>query len=275
VNRDGAPRPILTTSDALPVIADTLPVEQLRRLLFKAVALPVGMMLLLCALLGWQVATLMEESDVVAASQRTIGEAYEVQSLLLALGYPATGDRAHAAYEQLPVRLGQLRALVELRPDQRERVAAIETEYRAWSAVSASSGSVDVAGQSVARVREQQIAAMLGASAEVIAAESELLSAREREAARHRRRTIVGGAALLLAFGAFMATFLRRWFRTMEHTYAKALARSVQSEAGERAARQAAEALAGEVTAQSKELATRLTKMRRELVEARAHRREA
>jgi CHASE3 domain sensor protein len=284
VNGERAPLPILTTSDALPVIAETLPVMRLRRLLYKAVALPVGMMLLLCVLLGWQVAALVDENEDVAASQRVIGAAYQVQKLLIdheagMRGYLLTGDPEllqpyESARAQLPERLERLRALVGERPEQGERVAAIEVAYGEWmAAVDRPAGAArrepaDAGLLAAVRARKQRMDVMRRLSAEVIDAETALLHAREQLAARQRRATIVGGTALLLAFGGFMATFVRRWFRLMESTYAKALARSVQSEAGERAARQAAEALAAEVTAQSHELAARLRTMRRELAAA-------
>lgn len=285
-----APARLLTTTDALPAIADDVPVQRVRRLLYKAVALPVGMMLLLCVLLAWQVAALVHENEVVAYSQRVIGEVHQVQKLLLdhetgLRGYQLTGDDVFlqpywSGRSQLSDRLDRLRALVDARADQRERVEAIAAAYRVW-ATSAEEQPAPAAGAGLRmpedadlrvamHARKQQMDVMRRVSADVIATEADLLRAQEDRAARLRRVTIGGGVALLLAFGAFMATFMRRWFRTMELTYAKALARRFQSEAGERAARQAAEALAAEITAQSHELEARLRSLRRELAAARA-----
>lgn len=290
--RTGAP-PLLKTSDALPAIADDVPVPRLRRLLYQAALLPLGMMLLLCVLLAWQVAALVDENEVVAYSQRVIGEAHQVQKLLIdhetgMRGYMLTGDQEFLqpyrfGRSHLPGRLDRLHGLVEGRPDQRARVEAIDAAYREWvSSAEAQPADAallraptDAGALAGLRERKQRMDAMRQLSAEVLESEAALLREREDRAARQRRLTIGGGIVLLMAFGAFMATFMRRWFRTMEHIYAKALARRFQSEAGERAARQAAEALADEITAQSRELEARLRTLRRELATARADPRDA
>lgn len=275
---------IFTTAEALPAVADDLPLEQLRRLMLKAISLPLGMMLLVCVLLGWQVVVLVEEGEQVARSQAIIGETYRAQKLLLdhetALrGFMLTGEDVFLApfrhgRTHLPDTMQRLRGLLAGDARQRTRLDELGAKYELWlSTIDWDHAAAQVRDAELLRQledRKAQMDAIRRLVGEVIADETHLLAQRERQAGRRTRVTLAGGAALLLALGVFMGTSLRRWIRRMEGTYAKALARRRQSEMSERGARQAAEALAAEVTAQSRELEARLRAMRRELEAARA-----
>lgn len=276
--------PIDSTAEALPVVADELPVGQLRRLMVKAISLPLAMMLLLCALLGWQVAVLVEEDGHVARAQQVIGETNLAQKLLLdhetALrGYMLTGEDMFLAplrfgQANLPDALRRLRVHLAGDPEQQARLDALADRYRAWLALLdveavASPAPRDPALVRLLTERKAQMDAMRGLVDALLAAEERRLARAEAQAAWSTRLAVFGGAALLLALGVVTGAALRRWFRRMEGTYAKALVRRRESEGRERSARQAAEALAAEVTAQSRELEARIRAMRRELELAR------
>jgi two-component system KDP operon response regulator KdpE len=174
----------------------------------------------------------------------------------------------------LPDALRRLRAPLAGDREQQARLDALADRYRAWLALLDLGSAAGAAPRDPALVRllterKAQMDAMRGLVDALLAAEERRLARAEEKAAWSTRLAAFGGAALLLALGVVTGAALRRWFRRMEGTYAKALVRRRESEGRERSARQAAEALAAEVTAQSRELEARIRAMRRELELAR------
>lgn len=282
-------RSLFRTTQALPAVADELPVPRLRRLMFKALVLPLAAMLLLCGLLALKVVATAEDGAESTRARSVIAEANRVQRLVIdqeaALrGYVIDHEDMflpplHLGHVMVPAALRRLGELAAGDGEQQARVTALSGAYARWAAatglapVTGKSGAALVRPGEASRLqlaaREAQLDNVRQLVRELVDAEEQRLRAAETPDGWARATTLVG-AAVALALIGFTTTVLRRSIRRMEGIYAKALALRRHSEANERAARQSAEALAAEVTAQSRELQARFRAMRDELELARA-----
>lgn len=279
-------RRMFSTTQALPAVADELPLPRLRRLMWKALTLPIAVTLLLCGLLVHQLVVVAAEAEQAARARGVIAEANRAQRLMLDQEVALRGyliDRTdmflaplHIGQMMTPATLRRLGELVGDDPEQRPRVDALVDVYDRWEGASGLSPAlvattVDEASRQRLADREAQLDAVRRITRGLVETEEARLGA--LAAGGWLGRVWVLAAALGLGLLAASAVALRRWIRRMEGIYAKALAKRRQSEANERAARQAAEALAEEVTAQSRELQLRFRALRDELEVARAMRR--
>ncbi|MBZ5708507.1 CHASE3 domain-containing protein [Nannocystis pusilla] len=282
-------RSLFRTTQALPAVADELPVPRLRRLMFKALVLPLAAMLLLCGLLALKVVATAADGAESTRARSVIAEANRVQRLVIdqeaALrGYVIDHEDMflpplHLGHVMVPAALRRLAELAADDGEQQARVAALSGAYARWSAATGLAPVTGKTGAALVRpgeasrlqlaAREAQLDNVRQLVRELVDAEEQRLRAAETQGGWARATTLVG-AAVALALIGFTTTVLRRSIRRMEGIYAKALALRRHSEANERAARQSAEALAAEVTAQSRELQARFRAMRDELELARA-----
>ena len=281
-------RSLFRTTQALPAVADELPVPRLRRLMFKALVLPLAAMLVLCGLLGLKLVAAAEDGAATTRARTVIAEAHRVQRLVIDQEAALRGYVIdHEDMFLPPLHLGHvmvpaaLRKLGELAGDgeQQARVTALTAAYGRWADATGLGPATSKTGAPLVRpgeasrlqlaAREAQLDNVRQLVRELVDAEEQRLRAAEAPAGWARATTLVG-AAVALALIGFTTTVLRRSIRRMEGIYAKALALRRHSEANERAARQSAEALAAEVTAQSRELQARFRAMRDELGLARA-----
>lgn len=272
--------PLLSTTDALPAVADELPVPRLRRLMLKALGLPIAVMLLLCGLLVGKIAVGAASGAEMNRARAIIAEADRVQRLVLdqeiALrGYVIGHEDVfltplHLGHTMMPAALDRLTELVAGEPAQQARAVALAAVHARWAAATGleptSVGQVRPGEASRLRLgtREAQLDAVRQLVREMVDFEQQRLRQVDGTGPWFGRTTALA-AVLVLGLIAATTMVLRRWIRRMEGIYAKALASRRHSEAGERAARQSAEAMAAEVTAQSHELERRFRAMRDEL----------
>ncbi|MCY0990553.1 CHASE3 domain-containing protein [Nannocystis sp. ILAH1] len=281
---------LFDTTQALPAVADELPVPRLRRLMLKALVLPLAVMLLLCALLAFKLVAAAEDGAEAARARTVIAEANRVQRLVIdqeaALrGYVIDHEDMflpplHLGHVMVPPALRRLAELTAGDPEQEARAAALAAAYGRWAGATGLAPTATRSGGPLVRpgeasrlqlaAREAQLDAVRQLVRQLVDAEDQRLRDGEAAGGWSLGATVLGGAIALALIG-FTTSVLRRSIRRMEGIYAKALALRRHSEANERAARQSAEALAAEVTAQSHELQTRFRAMRDELELARVH----
>lgn len=275
-------RRMFSTTQALPAVADELPVPRLRRLMWKTLTLPIVVTLLLCGLL---VHELLAVSAAAAANERgraIVAEVARTHRLVVdqeaALrGYLLEPKDMFLTTLQIgqamtPAALTRLGELVDGDPEQAARALALADVVGRWSAaagVSASGAMVGEAARLQLGDREVQLEAIRRLTRGLIDAEEARLAAGPGPAPWFWPLAGALGLGLIVA----ATVRLRGWIRRMEGIYAKAIAVRRHGEASERAARQAAEALAAEVTAQSRELQQRFRALRDELEITRAMRR--
>lgn len=267
---------MLTTSQALPAVADEVPVPRLRRLMWQALTLPIAATLLLAGLLVRELVVVGAAAEEAGRARAVIAEVHHAHRLVLEQEAALRGhvvDRRDMFFTPLqigqaamPAALARLAALVADDPEQQGRAHALREAIAAWSASATPAVEASLADEA-ARLgaREGQLDAIRRHSRGLIAAEEARLAA---TIGPTRWFWLLVGA---LGLGLIAATtvVLRRWIRRMEGIYARALALRRDSEARERAAREVAEALAVEVTAQSRELQARFRALRAELERAR------
>src|SRR5690606_3567803 len=149
--------PLLSTAQALPVVADEVPVPRLRRLMLKALSLPIAVMLLLCALLAVKVGAEVVVDARVSHARAVIAEAQRAQQLVFdqeaALRGYVIGHEdmyltpLHVAHTTMPAALERLEALVAGDPTQQARVAALVSGYDRWAAATGLEPAGDALGR--------------------------------------------------------------------------------------------------------------------------------
>lgn len=251
-----------------------LPVEKLRTIVRLAVVFPVLVVGLICGLLIWEVRELLEQDETVSHTERVIGQINLTQKLLLdqetgLRGYLLSSEtlflephtRGKAA---MPAALTELATLVSDNPSQRARLESLRGRYEAWQEQATRvQESPDVRPASM-RARKVDMDAMRELTAAMLTEEERLLFARKAKVERVTKVVLWGGAAVGLILGAIVAIATRAWIAVIERVYRLALSSSEQSEAGEREARRAAEALATDITEQSREMEQHFKEMRAE-----------
>lgn len=264
---------MLSTSQALPAVAGEVPVPRLRRLMWQALTLPVVVTLLLGGLLVRELVVVGAAAAEAGRARAVIAAVHHAHRLVLDQEAALRGhiiDRRDMFLTPLqigqattPVALARLTALVEGDPEQRARAGSLAEAVAAWSASATPAAADATLAAEAARLsaREGQLDRIRRDSRGLIEAEEARLAATIGPTPWF---WLLAGA---LGLGLIAATtvILRRWIRRMEGIYARALALRRDSEANERAAREVAEALAVEVTAQSRELQARFRALRDEL----------
>ena len=116
-----------------------------RRLLLRAILVPVVLLLLLTGLLLWEVGDLLESHEDARRSQLALTQVERVRQLLVdretgVRGYLLTGDPVflepyHAAGQRLPQALDELDEGLSGEPDLRIRVTEVRERWRDWEQV--------------------------------------------------------------------------------------------------------------------------------------------
>lgn len=264
---------------------EEVPVAWLNRLMLQAVGLPVLVVLLLCGLLVGQISLLAQENEWVRHTEEALGETNLAHRLLIdqqtgLRAYLLTGEPGYlepyrdGSAKFMP-QLDVLRVLVADNPSQQARIDALTGIYQSWhmwaqQAIDAPSWPtswdhpLDPMLREQLRLRDADMGRMRGEFEAIVVAEQALLRERSVRAVDTQRFVLWAGFAVLLALGVVMAIAMRGWLGAVRRSYGEALVRRRESEAGERAARHAAEAVAAEITAQSHELERRFKVLRDE-----------
>ena len=211
---------------------------EFRRTLNSAFALPLIALVLLAAVLLWQVNSLLASTRLVARSDRVLTEVTEAQRLLIDLetgvrGYLLTGDNDFldpyvSANSQINGVLDRLLILVSDDPEQATRLEQLQPAYLKWRdyatqvlALRQSNGDY----LSVVRSRNgknlmDQMRANLNA---FIRTEEGLRNERSAAAQQAARVVIWSSIGLALLVGLGLALLTRRQLSTLAHTYGQAL----------------------------------------------------
>ncbi|MDC0721780.1 CHASE3 domain-containing protein [Nannocystis bainbridge] len=283
--RRDRPVALLDTSQALPAVADELPTPRLRRLMLRALGVPLAAMLLLCGLLGAALAVAAGDEAEAARARTVVAEAHHVQRLVLdqeaALrGFAIGGEDKflpplHSGRAMVPPALRRLAELTAGDRAQEARTAALAAAYGRWVAATGMTPTGPRAGAPVLPGEPSRLAARAAQLEAVRQLVRQLVDAEHGrtgadQASSWSLAAIAAGLAVALALVGLTTSALRRSIRRMEGVYARALVMRRHSEASERAARRSAEALAAEVAAHSRELQARFRAARDELELARA-----
>lgn len=268
-----------------PPSVEEVPVAWLNRVMLQAVLLPVLVVLLLCGLLVGQISLLAQENEWVRHTEQVLSETNLAHRLLIdhqtgLRAYLMTGEKEylgpyHRAIVEFPPKLDELGTMVADNPLQQARVDALRNQYRAWQAwaqqaIDAPSWptswdhGVDPQLREQLRQRNTDMVGMRGEFEAIVIGERALLRERSVRAVDTKRWVLWSGLGVLLVLGVVMAIATRSWLGSVRRTYGEALVRRRESEAGERAARHAAEAVAADITSQSHELERAFKELREE-----------
>jgi signal transduction histidine kinase len=224
------------------------PERAVPRLLTQSVVLPAALSALVALVLVVEVRTLLSLSRWIQHTDNVIGEAGQLQRLLIDResgyrGFAAVGqqeflDLYTRAGPLLPERWETLRRLVADRPAQLARLAELQPIAREWNAFADKAialwRSGDVAGSlalqatGYGRDRMEKLRAGLD---EFVRVEEKLRDERIRSEQVAASRVIVGSVALLLLLGLLLGLIARWQLRTVVRGYGAALSAAEQATA--------------------------------------------
>jgi signal transduction histidine kinase len=214
--------------------------RRFRRLLLRAILLPVVLLLLLAGVLLWEVSDLLLVQEKARRSQVTLTRLERVRQLLVdretgVRGYLLTGDPIflepyHAAGQRLPLALEELEQ--GLRGDAREQAWMVELHerWREWERVASEELSLfNQQGEWRAVVRSGAGKARMDALRMTLdgLADEELQQASLQglEAERAGRTVLAAGVLWALAVGVLLAWLSRRQLISLARDYDASLAR--------------------------------------------------
>lgn len=266
----------------------TLEAPAVHRVMLRAVLAPLFAVALLCGLLGWQVLGLGHDYDRVIHTEQVLSEIHHTRGLLvdhetalrahMLAGDPAFLAPYRAAETSLPGVLDALQSSVSDNTEQALRLARLRSLYAVWKASADQTVSeppvckLDDRGAILAAMyqRKGTMDGLRDIVRAMVEAERALLQTREARTAWMTRVMLGSGVVLGLLLVLALVLVFRRWLRVIEGNYRRALTSRAASEASEREARTAAEALAVEIQAESRALERRYTALRDELEALRA-----
>jgi signal transduction histidine kinase len=212
--------------------------SRFRRLLLRAVLVPVVLLLALTSVLLWEVGDLLETQEKARRSQVTLTQVERVRQLLIdretgVRGFLLTGDPVFlepylAAEGQLSHALDELEGGLAGEPAQLARVADLRTRWRDWERVASEE-------LSLFRQREDWVALVRSgadkARMDALRATLDAISHEERErvsfqgskAERGARTVLVGGMLWALVVGVLLAWLSRRQLLALARDYEASL----------------------------------------------------
>jgi signal transduction histidine kinase len=217
--------------------------QRFRHLLVRAILLPVVLLVLLVALLWWEVDDQLGNQESARRSQVTLNQVERVRQLLIdretgVRGYLLTGDPVflepyQSAGQQLPQALADLEASLS-REDPRVRtLLARLLERRAdWEGVASEELSrfhqqgdwLSIVRSGAGKSRMDLLRATLDA---IASEETQRASRRDEVAERSARTVLIAGLVWALLVGAVLAWFSRRQLLTLAGDYEASLSKVV------------------------------------------------
>ena len=255
-----------TDRDAVADAAeDVMNPERFRRVLWRAVALPLILMVAVAAVLLWQVQRLLDTAAWVEHTDRVIAGALEAERYAVDLqaglrGYLLGGNPEAlapfaAARESIGGSLGDLRALVSDNPPQAARVDAMRDGVADYLSIADGALARFDAGEPMARVLgdgsgRRRMDALRGQFAELVGVETTLRDARARASRRAANTAFALGLGASAVFGAGLAVFFATQLRTVRRVFDRALSTAASREADVRRLADTLEARVGRRTAE-------------------------
>ncbi|HVU51540.1 MAG TPA: ATP-binding protein [Polyangia bacterium] len=235
--------------------------SELRRIVVRALALPLVLAVALAALLATQVVYLRRLAGWVEHTQAVMFTASRTLRLVVdqetgIRGYLLTGapeflEPYLSGHGQVSGHLGELDDLVRDNPEQAARARGLRLAIANWEA-GATAAIADARRGDASRARQGAPDTLRASKArtddirrradEIVADERRLLGERKDALATASRALMFGGAAVMLALAGGIMVLLRRQIGAIEAIYQRALVERQASEERERHARAQAEA---------------------------------
>jgi PAS domain S-box-containing protein len=210
-----------------------------KRMLTRAVILPLVLLMVLAGVLLWQIERLVNAGQWVDHTEEVLAQAYNVRTLLSDMeaghrGYLLTGntqflDSYTQAAPELDPSFESLRSMVSDNPSQVERLAGIQSLSVRWRDYAAEVRRLrDQGGDYQARVNggtgKTLMDTIRAQFASFVRTEDSLRGERARARARDTTDALETGLGLTLLLGAVLAFFARRQLVAVSRGYGRALA---------------------------------------------------
>jgi CHASE3 domain sensor protein len=235
--------------------------DDFKRILVRAVVLPIILIGIFAGTLLWQVNNLLSTVQWVDHTDQVIAQAHEIQTLLVdretgMRGYIITGNPIflepyNLAASQLPTTFSEFGRLVSDNPLEVKRLDELRVRYSEWDALVSSSISLKAKNGDAAAAQvegKNRMDAMRAQIDEIIKTEEELRGMRSKTALRTAQLTISISIILTVLLAGIIAFFIRHQLMTLSRNYASAL--------------MAAEAFAAEIIEQSQQVKESLLEAR-------------
>ena len=209
-----------------------------RRVLTRAVLLPLVLMVMLAMFFLWQINRLLAAAQAVERTDEVISQANETQKLLIDMetgmrGYLIAGkpeylEPYNSASQQLNPALDELGRLVSDNPSQASRVNNVRSRYVTWMSYARdviASRAVD--GDFEARVSSGEgkrlMDDMRAQFTALIKTEETLRNQRTRATQVATRMAVGSGLAATMLLGLILTVFIRQQLITVSRSYRQAL----------------------------------------------------
>jgi signal transduction histidine kinase len=219
--------------------------RRFRHLLLRAILVPVGLLLVLAALLLWEVSDLLQTQEAARHSQETLVRVERVRQLLidretgvrglLLAGDPVFLEPYQAAEQALPRALDELEQDLMGRPSELARMAELRERWKSWEQVATQLLTLFHEGgewlplvrSGIGKARMDALRITLDA---IVAEERQLAALQGAEAERDARGVLILGLLWALTVGVLIAWLGRRQLLSLARDYEASLAR-VQAQA--------------------------------------------
>jgi PAS domain S-box-containing protein len=212
---------------------------QFRRLLTRAIIVPVIALVAFVGLLLWQLRDMLSAIQLVDHSDQVVAQAQATQKLMLDMetglrGYLITGEGDflgpyRAAQSSIRPAFSALKTLVADNPAQTERISQLVPLYDGWqqyaqNVIALHDSGGDYASAVRAREGKQRMDATRALLADFTQAEMNLRDLRSRAAQQSTRIVIGSSIALALVLGAALAVVSRRQLLMLSQSYDRTVA---------------------------------------------------
>ncbi|MCM3871152.1 MAG: CHASE3 domain-containing protein, partial [Pyrinomonadaceae bacterium] len=209
-----------------------------KRILTRAVLLPLVLMALLSMFFLWQISNLLSAAQAVEQTDEVISKANEAQKLLLDMetgmrGYLIAGKQEflepyHSASQQINPALDELGRLVSDNPSQTSRLNDVRSQHRTWMSYARDVIALRaVDGEFATRVTsgegKRMMDAMRAEFTAFIETEETLRNQRTRAIQMATRMAVGGSLVAAMLLGIILTIFIRRQLIGVSSTYRQAL----------------------------------------------------
>jgi PAS domain S-box-containing protein len=230
----------IATEQSLEFLMTTAPVDQttFRRMLTRAIVLPLILMSTLTGVLLWQISHLLSVTQWVDHADRVIAQAQHTQKLLLDMetglrGYLITGYQDFLEpYKDAAALIGSsfetLSRLISNNPPQLRRLEELRSYYAQWSRFAKDVMALrDRGGDYQAYIRSRQdkklMDAMRAQFDSFISLEENLRYSRSQALVRATRIVLGTAIGLTVLLGGLLALSARRQLMALSQSYARTL----------------------------------------------------
>jgi PAS domain S-box-containing protein len=225
----------------IPMIDQGVDQSIFKRILYRAIVLPIVSLAVLSGLFLWQIDRLLNVTAWVEHTDQVISGSYNIQKLLVDMetglrGYLLTGDKTFLdPYQQALLNIDKTfedhDKLVADNPQQSERLKGIKSNYKEWRQYAIEMVSLRERGDAYQSVDfnikgKQMMDALRIQLSDFIKIEENLRYERSLKVRRLARNVVIGGLFSTLLLGSILSYFSKKQITFLNQSYGQVIKES-------------------------------------------------